>query len=216
MNRLIDLSGKRFGKLLVSRRGQNIRGQPGWECRCDCGHQYTVLGAHLRSGSTKSCGCTSNQPFEDLTGHTFGRLTVLRRDITKSQHIKWACQCECGNISTPTGGSLRSGVTRSCGCLMAEKARERATKLGEQNRKFSKDEAKERCAGRSREWARSNRGYYRKNNLRNRNDLADFYVRRLLTQRTLLRPSDVPSSAITLKRSILRLKRIIRARSVTA
>lgn len=54
---------------------------------------------------------------EDLTGQKFGKLTVLEyvgRD--KCRHSIWKCLCECGNISFPLATSLKSGVTKSCGC----------------------------------------------------------------------------------------------------
>ncbi|ARK33948.1 AP2/ERF family transcription factor [Lactiplantibacillus plantarum] len=57
----------------------------------------------------------------DLTGQKFGRLTVIRKAHRKIDHkVVWVCQCVCGNkIETPTG-SLRSGYTKSCGCLRRE------------------------------------------------------------------------------------------------
>lgn len=55
--RLIDLTDKRFGKLVVIRRIQNKGNQPMWECACDCGNRVVVSGGHLRSGHTRSCGC---------------------------------------------------------------------------------------------------------------------------------------------------------------
>jgi len=58
MGKFIDLTGKKFGKLLVisqSSRAKNnsIR----WLCKCDCGKEVIVQGGHLRSGHTTSCGC---------------------------------------------------------------------------------------------------------------------------------------------------------------
>lgn len=58
MTRLIDLTGKRFGKLVVTRRAANaLGGAPQWLCECDCGDVCVVRGAHLRYGKTRSCGC---------------------------------------------------------------------------------------------------------------------------------------------------------------
>ena len=34
----------------------------------------------------------------------------------------WNCLCECGNSKLIRGSSLRSGATRSCGCLQKEKS----------------------------------------------------------------------------------------------
>ena len=52
-----DLTGKRFGRLLVTSRGPNQRQQPTWNCRCDCGAGKTMFGGNLRSGYSLSCGC---------------------------------------------------------------------------------------------------------------------------------------------------------------
>ena len=63
--------------------------------------------------------------FIDLTGQKFGRLTVIRKAENPSEaHIKWLCECECGNFITTRGTSLRSGITKSCGCLVSDKIRE--------------------------------------------------------------------------------------------
>ena len=52
----LDLTGKRFGKLIaLSRRCKNNRSL--WDCVCDCGNTITVQIAHLRNGHTRSCGC---------------------------------------------------------------------------------------------------------------------------------------------------------------
>src|SRR6185369_15068342 len=60
----------------------------------------------------------------DLTGQTFGRLTVLGRapdrHYPSKTHVMWHCQCACGNEVTIQGRSLRSGHSQSCGCLRDE------------------------------------------------------------------------------------------------
>lgn len=61
----------------------------------------------------------------DLTGKTFGRLTVLKEDDARSGgHVKWICKCNCGNpeFISISGRHLRDGHTKSCGCLQKEKA----------------------------------------------------------------------------------------------
>jgi hypothetical protein len=53
MGTLIDLTGKRFGRLVV--RAYVGRGK--WLCVCKCGARSNVWGQALRQGVTKSCGC---------------------------------------------------------------------------------------------------------------------------------------------------------------
>lgn len=58
MGKLIDLTGQRFGRLVVlDYLGLNKHRKAVWRCRCDCGKNVTAIGTELRSGHTKSCGC---------------------------------------------------------------------------------------------------------------------------------------------------------------
>lgn len=57
----------------------------------------------------------------DLTGRTFGRLTVIQfAGTNKRGSYMWLCECECGNTKVVDGADLRRGGTKSCGCLAAE------------------------------------------------------------------------------------------------
>ena len=55
----LDLTGQRFGKLVVVKEAERIRNKHAWECKCDCGNVTFVPTESLRSGNTKSCGCLS-------------------------------------------------------------------------------------------------------------------------------------------------------------
>ncbi len=58
MSPVINLMGKRFGRLLVIGRSENDKHKKAmWVCRCDCGQKTTVNGLHIQSGRTQSCGC---------------------------------------------------------------------------------------------------------------------------------------------------------------
>lgn len=58
MSKLIDLTGRKFGKLTVVRRSsERTKTNARWECTCECGKTTTVPGCKLTSGHTKSCGC---------------------------------------------------------------------------------------------------------------------------------------------------------------
>lgn len=62
---------------------------------------------------------------ENLMGKQFGRLTVIGVNEPTGQGEKrmWVCRCECGNEKAIYGGSLKSGRTKSCGCIRKETAR---------------------------------------------------------------------------------------------
>lgn len=54
----VDLSGKRFGRLVVLERTSSVGDKKvKWLCKCDCGNTTVVTADSLRSGGTKSCGC---------------------------------------------------------------------------------------------------------------------------------------------------------------
>lgn len=57
---------------------------------------------------------------ENLTGRTFARLSVLRYLGCKNRSAYWECQCECGTTKGVHSNRLRTGATRSCGCLRRE------------------------------------------------------------------------------------------------
>lgn len=59
----IDISGKKFGRLSVT-RFHSMRGRaPLFECLCDCWKVRICYGSHIRRGNTKSCGCLSRDNF---------------------------------------------------------------------------------------------------------------------------------------------------------
>lgn len=59
-----------------------------------------------------------------MIGEKFGRLTVIE-ELQERKHNSrvYRCECECGNIIDVRKDMLKSGNTRSCGCLQREKAR---------------------------------------------------------------------------------------------
>lgn len=58
----------------------------------------------------------------NLIGQMFGRLSVIEEaGKNKRNQTLWKCQCMCGNQPVVIGGDLRSGNTKSCGCLHIEK-----------------------------------------------------------------------------------------------
>lgn len=121
-NKLIDITGQKFGKLTVLERSSNTKyNQTRWLCQCDCGNKIIVIGNDLKRGTTRSCGCFLK---EDLKGRKFGRLLVIR-NVKKPKNLKgtgayWKCLCECGNIVVVSARSLKSENTKSCGCFRSD------------------------------------------------------------------------------------------------
>ena len=63
MSAFIDLTGRRFGRLLVMQATskRSSQGDIYWKCVCDCGKSVVVNGKSLRSSGQKSCGCLQRE-----------------------------------------------------------------------------------------------------------------------------------------------------------
>lgn len=58
---IIDITGQRFGRLVVIRRDGERFGQVLWHCQCDCGSTKAIVGNTLRRGLAQSCGCLQKE-----------------------------------------------------------------------------------------------------------------------------------------------------------
>lgn len=72
-----------------------------------------------------------DRPTEDLLNRRYGKLTVIRyAGMSPAYRRMWECKCDCGGRSITRGDRLRSGTTKSCGCLSLETTLARITKHG--------------------------------------------------------------------------------------
>ena len=95
MPAFIDLSGKRFGRLIVISRSDDYISPKGfkrtvWNCQCDCGNTRAVESTQLTSGHTKSCGCLR----KELVSKS---KTTHGKKNTKIYHVWQSMKCRCGN-----------------------------------------------------------------------------------------------------------------------
>jgi len=136
MSLLKDLTGQRFGKLIVLNRADNNKyNQTMWNCICDCGNQTVIRGYSLTTGNTTSCGCKIKETLSKRNkelgkikrikeiGNRYGKLIVLDLDLSRtnsSQNAWWECECDCGNTTSVSGVDLRRGHTISCGCAKSK------------------------------------------------------------------------------------------------
>lgn len=73
--RLLDLTGQRYGRLIVVTRVENIGRKPAWHCRCDCGGTANATSSGLRSGDVASCGCFRREAASaKATVHGYARV----------------------------------------------------------------------------------------------------------------------------------------------
>ena len=81
MHPKFDLTGQRFGRLLVMSRASSSNGFSVWNCVCDCGNPKTTRGVHLRKGETVSCGCYHKE-IKTIHGRRANQQTGQQRDAT--------------------------------------------------------------------------------------------------------------------------------------
>jgi hypothetical protein len=96
MSVLIDLVGRRFGRLVVSHRhGTRVQPngckRPTFGCVCDCGQRVVVAGTNLRSGNSRSCGCLRAEMTAAKTKPTHGGSYTR-------EYQSWAqAKCRCAD-----------------------------------------------------------------------------------------------------------------------
>lgn len=68
----------------------------------------------------------------EIVGEKFGRYLVIAKSNRRTNAMKqmvW-CKCDCGAEREVAVSNLKSGISKSCGCLKAEKTSERRKKHG--------------------------------------------------------------------------------------
>ena len=75
-----DLTGNRYGRLVVVRRQGNIGKQKAWLCKCDCGNDHILTSNQLKSG-TQSCGCLQKEKATEAAKKRLGSNIRKRYSI---------------------------------------------------------------------------------------------------------------------------------------
>ena len=89
--RFIDLTGKRFGKLVVLKRTQSDKyGHSRWICLCDCGNIKETSGDNLLRGFCSSCGCVQKEV-------VVKRSTIHNLCYTRVYNIWCGIKSRCSN-----------------------------------------------------------------------------------------------------------------------
>lgn len=110
-----DFTNQKFGDYVLTK----YLGNQTWEARCEkCGLVRTYKTPSIKIGEAGRGICTCSTSGIKI-GDRFGRLVIKYRDVDKagSGRVCWVCECDCGNIISIAGKPLKSGNTRSCGCL---------------------------------------------------------------------------------------------------
>lgn len=59
--KVVDLTGKRYGKLVVLELDHVEKSRRYWKCQCECGNTTVVRESNLQHRITKSCGCLKKE-----------------------------------------------------------------------------------------------------------------------------------------------------------
>ena len=99
MGKKLDLTGQRFGRLLVlcecGRQDNHIL----WKCRCDCGNECVVRGTYLTDGRTASCGCyrrettrrrSTTHGLKSTHKRLYGSIQRHFKDIREGTYKNWS------------------------------------------------------------------------------------------------------------------------------
>ena len=98
-------------------------------CKCQkCGEEKYLLKSSFKNQGSIQCKCTRSGVEK---GDVYYRLTALERDMSRINEgrVFWLWRCECGNIVSLPLKSVKSGNTKSCGCLNIEKSIKRIKTL---------------------------------------------------------------------------------------
>lgn len=86
--RIKELTGKRFGRLVVTEFSGREDSRALWECKCDCGNITIARSKHLSRGSTKSCGCLRSEKVSQRMSKA-GKYTPDERRLRAEFPLEW-------------------------------------------------------------------------------------------------------------------------------
>lgn len=93
MPALVNLLGKKFGRLRVIEPVDSDSPHMYWKCLCDCGNIVNVRGQNLREGVTKSCGCLRSELSSKRAKKKFGSSPLQK----KVRRLWWSMIMRCFN-----------------------------------------------------------------------------------------------------------------------
>lgn len=95
-NRIIDLTGQKFGKLTVIKQVESYRDHSAWLCQCECGNTKIVNSVELKNNDTLSCGCLRS---------SFGEKSIER--ILKENNILYKKEYTFDDLINENGNKLK-------------------------------------------------------------------------------------------------------------
>ena len=128
----LDKIGTKYNSitfLKVKREGKHTN----YFIKCDCGNEFwtRVDSPLVKKGMCAKCSRQLDVRYVDITGQRFSKLvTIAPLGINKAGAKEWSCLCDCGHTTTTAYTRLKSGKTKSCGCLQKQKVGKMGEDLG--------------------------------------------------------------------------------------
>lgn len=117
-----DLTGKKIGKSTITGYLKTKSNVNIWNYKCECGHESSAAISSLNKRKGRGCKkCFAkgdNSPFlpKEKIGLIIGDLKIISYSHTKGGHIKWLCECSCGEKEVIPWASIRKGRTTCRKC----------------------------------------------------------------------------------------------------
>lgn len=93
-------------------------------CQCVCCRKRHVREDDLKSGKSKSCGCSRSLQLLNIVGQKFNHWTVLSIGKIINTHRYVKCRCDCGFIADLRFSAIKQNQSKSCGCTRAKRNRD--------------------------------------------------------------------------------------------
>lgn len=180
--------GDKFGHWTVIKPKISVANNGGYQnlCRCVCGEERIISRSTLLDGRCKSCGCVGqrDRQLKMKKGERHNNLVFIKYDGKKNNDTAGIFWCDCGGKIRAKLTTVKSGVTKSCGCIKREL-------ISKANRKRPNGIS-------SYEYKRNNKVEKQKND---RENLKDAYIRQYLADGCIgIKGSDIPQWMVGAKR----------------
>jgi len=80
-----DLTGQKFGKLLILEQDKTKEKYSAWICQCDCGNTTSIRAQSLKSENSKSCGCGHKEAMKKNVKSDTSLKKLYKQYLNKAQ-----------------------------------------------------------------------------------------------------------------------------------
>jgi hypothetical protein len=93
MRKIEDITGQKYGRLIVLEFAGTHKRNALWKCRCECGNEKVIAGRNLKNGNVKSCGClrsektiSRNYKHGEINTHLYKIFNQMRNRCNNPNH----------------------------------------------------------------------------------------------------------------------------------